>query len=148
MTELQSLAAKAMITWVIWASLLGSTVIYGFVGLHAMTPPSEPIETDLSLLQNFRVVAVITMALGFLVRFFAISLPALNGRLNLETGFNGYLGAQIVIFALTELTAILGLIVFMTGGASETVFLQFLGAAFIGLVVHAPIQFWSLARPA
>jgi hypothetical protein len=137
----QNSRIQFLVVWVIWAALLGAVVLYGVLGLH-IKPSQADVSTGTRLPLVFTVMGILMLSATWLIRQFAITAPLQEGRLNLRDSghFGRYLTAQIVVFALCEAVSILGLVQRFAMGLSREGFLAFVGAGFLALVIHAPLQ--------
>ena len=115
--------ANMQTIWIIYGALCMSMIVYGGVGFAVVTPPEEP-NTDMVMPLALGVVSLTTSACTFLVDKF------IQGN---------YQTRHIIKWALTEVTAVFGFILyFLTGNI--VFLLAFIGFALALMAVHAPNQ--------
>lgn len=129
-----------MIVWIIWGALLWSVVLYGFLGAKLLQPQGE--SGSRSLVLGLAALSLVLLGSTVALRFFCISSPLQERRMDLGVpeGFQRYLTWQVVIFALCEAVALFGLVLRLSAGLPTGEFLLFVGAGFLALAVHAPVQ--------
>ena len=147
--EKKAIEKGLVVLWIIWAAIMGSLFIYGFI-CHQL---GEEIRRNvnqfshLSLLRNmpFGVAIIILLLthyfkkilLGSAFGGFLSKLPKSAPYANQPPFLAKYTKALIVSFALSESIGIFGLVLFFLGDSFRTLY-TFIGISALAIIYHRP----------
>lgn len=126
------------VRWIIWGALFQAVVVYAVLIPVLGVDGSEEIEGNLPKILG--VVGLITFAIGQGIGYFVNHLRTPEGR---PKAFSNPDVAFIAALALTEIPAIMGLIIGMSGGAIGEYGLLFL-LSIVGMLLLRPPAFYRI----